>query len=125
MLQGSRYASETSYYKKLKNEQLQDNASNNEKLVKHFLVGHFSGGEGGGGQFFWGSIFLSEGCNFSRGNFPEGQFFGGNFPRGFYPGSIFPDTILKISSVLRVIESNYPNINVHGFSLIANSHVSK
>ena len=64
MLQGSRYASETSYYKKLKNEQLQDNVSNNEKLVKHFLVGHFSGGEGGGAVFlgehfsFWGVQFF-------------------------------------------------------------------
>ena len=89
MLQGSRYASETSYYKKLKNEQLQDNVSNNEKLVKHFLVGHFSGGEGGGGQFFWGSIFLSEGCNFSRGNFPEGQCFLGQFSEGFLPREHF------------------------------------
>ena len=59
MLQGSRYASETSYDKKLKNEQLQDNVSNNEKLVKHFLVGHFSGGGSfSGGAFFRGGQFF-------------------------------------------------------------------
>ena len=88
MLQGSRYASETSYYKKLKNEQLQDNVSNNEKLVKHFLVGHLSEG----GQFFWGSIFLSRaifrGVIFLKDNFLRGNFFG-QFSEGFLPREHF------------------------------------
>ena len=39
---GPRYASETSYYKKFENEELQDNVKSNKNLVK---------------QFSWGVIF--------------------------------------------------------------------
>ena len=43
-----RYASETSYYQKFKNEQLWDNVNCNENLVKQFFWG----------VFFWWAIFL-------------------------------------------------------------------
>ena len=66
---GPRYASATSYYKKFKDEQLQDNVNNNKNLVK---------------QFFWGAIFL--GGIFQGDNFP-GLIFSGPF---FREGSFFP-----------------------------------
>ena len=36
---GPRYASETSYYKKFENEELQDNVKSNKNLVKQFSLG--------------------------------------------------------------------------------------
>ena len=43
MLQWSEIASETSYYKKVENEQLQDNVKSNKKLENNFLGGNFPG----------------------------------------------------------------------------------
>ena len=67
MYSGPRYASETSYYKKRKNEQ--DDVNNNEKLVKKITEDIFP--EFSGGQLSWGKF---SGVNFLRGNFP-GAFF--------------------------------------------------
>ena len=47
MLQWSEIASETSYYKKVENEQLQDNVKSNKNLENNFLGGQFSW------AFFW------------------------------------------------------------------------
>ena len=69
MYSGPRYASETSYYKKRKNEKVQDDVNNNEKLVKKFIEDIFP--EFSGGQLSWGKF---SGGNFLRGNFP-GAFF--------------------------------------------------
>ena len=60
---GPRYASETSYYKKFENEELQDNVKSNKNLAK---------------QFSWGAFFL--GGIFPGGIFPEGNFLGAIFP---------------------------------------------
>ena len=62
MYSGPRYASETSYYKKRKNEQ--DDVNNNEKLVKKFIEDIFP--EFFGGQLSWGK--------FSGGIFPDTRF---------------------------------------------------
>ena len=43
MLQWSEIASETSYYKKVENEQLQDNVKSNKNLENNFLGGNFPG----------------------------------------------------------------------------------
>ena len=79
-----RCVSETTYYKKIKNEQLQDNINSNKNLVKQFFGGHLSGGNfpqqhSSRGQFSWGI-------------FPGGNFLRGFFPGGFFPGGIFSDT---------------------------------
>ena len=67
MYSGPRYASETSYYKKRKNEQ--DDVNNNEKLVKKIIEDIFP--EFFGGQLSWGKF---SGGNFLRGNFPVAFF---------------------------------------------------
>ena len=79
MMQGSRYASETSSYEKFKNEQLKDNV--NIKLIKQFFrvqvscEGHFPRG-----AIFRRAIFF-------------GVYFRGVFSGSLFPGGIFPDSV--------------------------------
>ena len=54
---GPRCASETSYYKKFENDELQDNVKSNKNLVKQFSGGNFPGGHFSGRQFSWGAYF--------------------------------------------------------------------
>ena len=82
---GPRYASETRYYKKFENEELQHNVKSNKNLVKQFSWG----------AIFQRAIFLGDifpGVNFLGGLFPGANFLGGIFRGGFFPGGIFPDT---------------------------------
>ena len=79
---GPRYASETSYYKKFENEELQDNVKSNKNIVKQFSWG----------TFFRGAIFLG-------GLFPGDNFLGGIFPGGFFSNLRVPCLHLKTSFV--------------------------
>ena len=94
-----RYTTETSYYKKFKKEQLQDNVKSNKNLTKQFfwvesivreaifLGGIFPRGNFPG-RIFLGGIFLGV-------NFPGDSILGGFFSGTFFPGGIFPDTQKK------------------------------
>ena len=89
-----RYASETTYYKKLKNTQLSDNVNNNEKLVEQFFEV----------PFFRGAILQGETFR-GEGNFPETIFCcgGGNFSGGFFPRCILPNTVVMYHYLERLI----------------------
>ena len=84
---GPKYTSDTSCYKKFKNEQLLDNVKRNKNLVKQFFGEQLSWE-----AFFRGAIF--RGDNFPGGHISGVHFLGVFFPLGFFPGGIFPDTLL-------------------------------
>ena len=99
-----RYASETSYYKKLKNTQLSDNVNNNEKLVEQFFEG----------PFFRRAILQGETFR-GGGNFPETIFCcsGGNFSGGFFPRCILPNTVVMYHYLERLNTFNFSDISLN------------
>ena len=95
---GPRYASETRYYKKFENEELQHNVKSNKNLVK---------------QFSWGAIF--QGAIFLGGIFPGGNFLGGLFPGGNFPGGNFLGGIFAGRLFSRGHFSGHRNMFCQGF----------